>query len=68
MPQFVADASLLKTGRRYLGRTTGHRTAGDALTPQAATCDYGYIEGRPGLWIVCCDMAESPPCVAYGIV
>jgi hypothetical protein len=68
MPEFAAEASLHKTGRRYLGRTTTHRTGDDALTPQEMTCDYGLIEGRPGLWIVCCDMANDPPCKAYGIV
>jgi hypothetical protein len=68
MPEFVAEASLQNAGRRYLGRTSAHRIVGIALTPQAATCDYGYIEGRPGLWIVCCDMADDPPCVAYGLV
>jgi hypothetical protein len=68
MPGFAAEASLDETARRYLRSTPGHRTGGDALTPQATNCDYGYIEGRPGLWIVCCDMAKDPPCEAFGIV
>jgi hypothetical protein len=68
MPEFAAEASLQKAGRRYLGRPTAHPTDGNVLTPQAETCDYGYIEGRPGLWIVCCDIDRNPPCVAYGIV
>lgn len=71
VPGFSAEAAL--RGADGFSRLRWPPAAGldagpEAVIPQERVCDIGYIEGRSGLYVVCCDPDLHPPCVATGIV
>jgi hypothetical protein len=68
LPGFTAEHALASTPHAFRGRARPSGSAAPAVQAQSQTCEVAYIEGREGLWIVCCDWEQSPPCTATGIV
>jgi hypothetical protein len=68
LPGFTAEQTLLSTPHAFRSRAKPVSSTTPAVQPQSETCEVAHIEGREGLWIVCCDMRQSPPCTATGIV
>jgi hypothetical protein len=68
LPGFTAEHALVPTQHAFRGRARPIGSAAPVVQPQGqTTCEVAYIEGREGLWVVCCDMEQSPPCTATGI-
>jgi hypothetical protein len=67
LPGFTAEYALAPRVGAYRIRARA-QIGSRLIRPQEASCDIGYVEGREGLWVVCCDSAASPPCVATGLV
>jgi hypothetical protein len=68
LPGFTAEHALVPSPRAFRGRARPIGPAAPTVQAQGqTTCEVAYIEGREGLWVVCCDMEQSPPCTATGI-
>jgi hypothetical protein len=68
LPGFTAEHALVPTPHAFRGRARLIGSAARAVQAQSLDCEVAYIEGREGLWVVCCDWGHSPPCTATGIV
>lgn len=68
LPGFTAEHALVSTPHAFRGSSRTAGSSSPVVQAQSETCEVAYIEGREGLWIVCCDMELSPPCTATGFV